>query len=159
MNTTIPQCDHVECHEEIVKKVTEEMPDEELLYDLAELFKVFGDSTRIKILYLLFESEMCVCDIAALLNMTISAISHQLRVLKQSQLVRFRREGKTVYYSLADDHVRSILAQGMDHVCELQNRQLQKSGQNQWQDQNQAVLKLMEIYLRHQVQKRHLQKS
>lgn len=118
MNTTIPQCDHVECHEEIVKKVTEEMPDEELLYDLAELFKVFGDSTRIKILYLLFESEMCVCDIAELLNMTISAISHQLRVLKQSQLVRFRREGKTVYYSLADDHVRSILAQGMDHVCE-----------------------------------------
>ena len=98
--------------------MTEEMPDEELLYDLAELFKVFGDSTRIKILYLLFESEMCVCDIAALLNMTISAISHQLRVLKQSQLVRFRREGKTVYYSLADDHVRSILAQGMDHVCE-----------------------------------------
>ncbi len=96
----------------------DQLPDEELLYDLAELFKVFGDSTRIKILYLLFESEMCVCDIAQLLNMTISAISHQLRVLKQSQLVRFRREGKTVYYSLADDHVRSILAQGMDHVCE-----------------------------------------
>ena len=94
------------------------LPDENELADLAELFKVFGDSTRIKILYLLFESEMCVCDIAALLNMTISAISHQLRVLKQSQLVRFRREGKTVYYSLADDHVRSILAQGMDHVCE-----------------------------------------
>ncbi len=118
MGITVPHCDNIEAHEEIVKKVSEVLPDEELLYDLAELFKVFGDSTRIKILYLLFESEMCVCDIAELLNMTISAISHQLRVLKQSQLVRFRREGKTVYYSLADDHVRSILAQGMDHVCE-----------------------------------------
>lgn len=118
MSTTIPHCENIEAHEEIIEKVKEQLPDEELLYDLAELFKVFGDSTRIKILYLLFESEMCVCDIAQLLNMTISAISHQLRVLKQSQLVRFRREGKTVYYSLADDHVRSILAQGMDHVCE-----------------------------------------
>lgn len=118
MTDTVPHCANVEAHQDIVNKVTEEMPDEELLYDLAELFKVFGDSTRIKILFLLFESEMCVCDIAELLHMTISAISHQLRVLKQSQLVRFRREGKTVYYSLADDHVRSILAQGMDHVCE-----------------------------------------
>lgn len=115
---SVPHCDAIETHKDIVEKVNEELPDEELLYDLAELFKVFGDSTRIKILYLLFESEMCVCDIAELLNMTISAISHQLRVLKQSQLVRFRREGKTVYYSLADDHVRSILAQGMEHVCE-----------------------------------------
>ena len=118
MTGTVPHCECIEAHEDIVEKVREVLPDEELLYDLAELFKVFGDSTRIKILYLLFESEMCVCDIAQLLNMTISAISHQLRVLKQSQLVRFRREGKTVYYSLADDHVRSILAQGMDHVCE-----------------------------------------
>lgn len=118
MGISVPHCDSIETHEEILDKVHETLPDEELLYDLAELFKVFGDSTRIKILYLLFESEMCVCDIAALLNMTISAISHQLRVLKQSQLVRFRREGKTVYYSLADDHVRSILAQGMEHVCE-----------------------------------------
>ena len=118
MSDSIPHCDCIETHQDIVNKVTEELPDEELLYDLAELFKVFGDSTRIKILYLLFESEMCVCDIAELLNLTISAISHQLRVLKQSRLVRFRREGKTVYYSLADDHVRSILAQGMEHVCE-----------------------------------------
>lgn len=102
----------------IVKKVNEQMPDEEILYDLAELFKVFGDSTRIKILYVLFESEMCVNDIATVLNMTSSAISHQLRVLKQSQLIKFRRDGKSIYYSLADDHVRTILDQGMEHICE-----------------------------------------
>lgn len=102
----------------IVKKVNERMPDEEILYDLAELFKVFGDSTRIKILYVLFESEMCVNDIATVLNMTSSAISHQLRVLKQSQLIKFRRDGKSIYYSLADDHVRTMLDQGMEHICE-----------------------------------------
>ena len=94
------------------------MPEEEILYDLAELFKIFGDSTRIKILYVLFESEMCVFDISQLLNMSMSAISHQLRILKQAQLVKFRREGKTVFYSLADDHVRTILGNGMDHICE-----------------------------------------
>lgn len=102
----------------IVKEVNEQMPDEEILYDLAELFKVFGDSTRIKILYVLFESEMCVNDIATVLNMTSSAISHQLRVLKQSQLIKFRRDGKSIYYSLADDHVRTMLDQGMEHICE-----------------------------------------
>lgn len=105
-------------HETIVNDVKEKLPAEEMLYDLAELFKVFGDSTRIKILYVLLESEMCVCDIASLLNMTQSAISHQLRVLKQSQLVKFRREGKTIFYSLADHHVVTILNQGMDHVGE-----------------------------------------
>ena len=94
------------------------MPDEEILYDLAELFKVFGDSTRIKILFVLFQSEMCVCDIAALLHMTQSAISHQLRSLKQAKLVKSRRDGKTVFYSLADGHVSTILNQGMDHVQE-----------------------------------------
>jgi ArsR family transcriptional regulator len=94
------------------------MPEEEMLYDLAELFRIFGDSTRIKILYVLFEAEMCVCDIAELLRMTQSAISHQLRVLKQSKLVKFRREGKTIYYSLADDHVRTIIGMGMEHLCE-----------------------------------------
>ena len=94
------------------------MPDEEDLYDLAELFKLFGDTTRNRILYVLFESEMCVCDIAALLNMTQSAISHQLRLLKQFKLVKNRRDGKTVYYSLADDHVRSIIGQGMEHIRE-----------------------------------------
>ena len=114
----IPQCDFLHAHPEIIEKVTEIMPDEELLYDLAELFKIFGDSTRIKILYCLFESEMCVCDIAQLLSMTTSAISHQLRLLKQSRLVKFRREGKTVFYSLADDHVRTILSMGMEHIYE-----------------------------------------
>ena len=94
------------------------MLEEELLYDLAELYKIFGDSTRIRILYALFESEMCVCDIAQLLSMTVSAISHQLRVLKNAKLVKSRRDGKTVFYSLADDHVRSIINQGMEHICE-----------------------------------------
>ena len=115
---TIERCDYIHAHEDIIAKVNENMPDEEILYDLAELFKIFGDSTRFKILYVLFESEMCVCDIAQLLNMTQSAISHQLRALKQSKLVKYRREGKTVFYSLADDHVRSILDQGMEHVAE-----------------------------------------
>ena len=94
MGDTIPNCEFMHAHEEIIEKVNASMPDEELLYDLAELYKVFGDSTRIKILYVLFESEMCVCDIAQLLNLSTSAISHQLRVLKQSQLVKFRREAK-----------------------------------------------------------------
>ena len=112
MKSEVPACEYMHAHEELVQKVKEIMPEEELLYDLAELYKVFGDSTRIKILYVLFESEMCVCDIAQLLNMNTSAISHQLRVLKQSQLVKYRREGKTVFYSLADDHVRTIINQG-----------------------------------------------
>ena len=112
------RCELVHVHEDIVKKVRAILPDEETLYDLADLFRIFADSTRIKILYLLFESEMCVCDIAQLLGMTQSAISHQLRALKQSKLVKFRRDGKTVFYSLADDHVRTILGQGMDHIEE-----------------------------------------
>lgn len=114
----LEHCEFIHAHKDIVDKVNREMPDEEILYDLAELFKIFGDSTRIKILYVLFESEMCVCDIALLLNMTQSAISHQLRALKQSKLVKYRREGKTVFYSLADGHVRTILGQGMEHVAE-----------------------------------------
>lgn len=100
------------------EQVEHDLPADETLYDLAELFKVFGDSTRIKILYALFEAEMCVCDIAELLGLTQSAISHQLRVLKNAKLVSFRREGKTVYYSLADQHVRLIIDQGMEHVLE-----------------------------------------
>lgn len=108
----------IHAHEDLVDKVNQDMPDEEILYDLAELFKIFGDSTRIKILYVLFETEMCVYDIAQLLHMTQSAISHQLRALKQSKLVKYRREGKTVFYSLADGHVRTILGQGMEHVAE-----------------------------------------
>ena len=115
----VERCEFMHAHEDIIDKVNQEMPEEEILYDLAELFKIFGDSTRIKILYVLFESEMCVCDIAQLLGMTQSAISHQLRSLKQSRLVKARREGKTVFYSLADGHVRTILDQGMEHVAEL----------------------------------------
>ncbi len=91
---------------------------EEKIEDLAELFKVFGDSTRIRILFVLFESEVCVCDLAATLNMTQSAISHQLKILKQSKLVKSRREGKSIFYSLADDHVRTIIAQGSEHIEE-----------------------------------------
>ncbi len=94
------------------------MPEEELLYDLAELYKIFGDSTRIRILYTLFEKEMCVNDIAERLSMTMSAISHQLRILKHSRLVKYRREGKTVFYALADDHVKSIIEMGIEHICE-----------------------------------------
>lgn len=115
---TIETCDSHCIHPDVVKQAYDEMPAEEHLYDLAELFKVFGDTTRIKILYVLFESEMCVCDIAEILNMTQSAISHQLRVLKQNRLVRFRREGKNIIYSLADEHVRSIINQGMEHINE-----------------------------------------
>ena len=111
-------CEEYHVHPELLAHVKLELPDEESLYDLAELFKVVGDTTRIRILYALFESEMCVCDIAELLNMSQSAISHQLRVLKQARLVRNRREGKTVYYFLADDHVRTIIGQGMEHIAE-----------------------------------------
>ena len=114
----VERCDYMHVHEDIVEQVNQNMPDEEVLYDLAELFKIFGDSTRIKILYVLSESEMCVCDIAQLLGMSQSAISHQLQVLKKSKLVKYRRKGKTVFYSLADSHVRTILGQGMEHVTE-----------------------------------------
>ena len=96
----------------------EDLPDEELLYDLADLFKVFGDPTRIRILYALSVEELCVQDIADRLSMTQSAISHQLRVLKQMSLVKFRRDGKTIFYSLADSHVATIMNQGLEHVTE-----------------------------------------
>ena len=111
-------CDGFEVHEDLLKIVNETLPEETELYDLAELFKVFGDSTRIRILYVLSQSEMCVCDIAQMLRMTQSAISHQLAVLKKSKLVKYRREGKTVFYSLSDGHVRTIIDQGMEHVSE-----------------------------------------
>ena len=94
------------------------MPEDETLYDLAELFKIFGDTTRIKILYALFEAELCVCDIAQLLRLTQTAVSHQLRVLKTNKLVKSRRDGKNIFYSLADEHVRRIIGQGMEHVTE-----------------------------------------
>lgn len=115
---TVECCDFIHAHEELVEKVRERLPGEDTLYDLTELFRIFGDSTRIRILYVLFEAEMCVCDIAALLGMTQSAISHQLRALKNARLVKSRREGKTVFYALADNHVKTIIDQGLEHVSE-----------------------------------------
>jgi len=117
-DTFLDRCDCNVIHEETVKRVMLAMPDEAELYDLAELFKVFGDLTRIKILCALNESEMCVCDLANLLSMTQSSISHQLRVLKQARLVRYRRDGKTVYYSIDDEHVRHIFDLGLVHLRE-----------------------------------------
>ena len=111
-------CESEEIHEELLKIVNETMPDETELDALAELFKVFGDPTRNRILFVLFEAEVCVCDLARALNMTQSAVSHQLRILKQSRLVKNRREGKSVFYSLADDHVRTVIAQGREHILE-----------------------------------------
>ena len=111
-------CEFMHVHEEIVKKVEGVMPDEQQLLDLSEFFKIFGDSTRIKILYVLSQSEMCVCDIATLLQMGQSAISHQLKALKNARLVKSRRDGKTVFYSLADDHVKTIIDQGLEHILE-----------------------------------------
>lgn len=114
----VEMCDYIHAHEDTVKAVKQQMPADETLYDLAELYKIFGDSTRIKILYVLLESEMCVCDISTLLGISQSAISHQLKLLKQSDLVRPRRDGKTVFYSLADDHVKTIISNGMEHISE-----------------------------------------
>lgn len=114
----IEVCDCNEIHGELLRIVNDRLPNEDSLNDLAELFKVFGDTTRIRILFVLFEAEVCVCDLAEALNMTQSAVSHQLKVLKQAKLVKNRREGKSIFYSLADDHVRAIIAQGMDHVEE-----------------------------------------
>ena len=118
INEQIECCDCNEIHEDLLKIVNDTMPEETELYDLAELFKVFGDSTRIRILFVLFEAEVCVCDLAKVLNMTQSAISHQLRILKANKLVNSRREGKSVFYSLADGHVRTIIAQGREHLEE-----------------------------------------
>ena len=114
----IESCNGNIIHEDIVVRVKDKLPAEETLYDLAELFKVFGDTTRIKIICALFESEMCVCDLSCLLNMTQSAISHQLRVLKSARLVKFRRKGKVVYYSLDDEHIKHIYDAGLNHISE-----------------------------------------
>ena len=111
-------CEEHGVHQDIIEKVSKVMPDEAVLYDAAELLKVFGDSTRIRIIFVLCQSEMCVCDIAKLLGMTQSAISHQLRVLKQARLVVSRREGKAIFYSLADSHVKTIFYHAMEHVME-----------------------------------------
>ena len=114
----MPVCACRHDHKELVASLREQTPDEATLLRLAELFKIFGDPTRIKILYALLGHEMCVCDIAQLLGMSQSSISHQLRILKQTSLVKFRRDGKMVFYSLADEHVMTILSQGFDHVTE-----------------------------------------
>lgn len=111
-------CDEKCVHPKLIKTVLDELPDEDTLYDLAELFKVFGDSTRVRILFALYESEMCVCDLTDALGMTQSAVSHQLQILRSNKLVKSRREGKQVYYSLADQHVVTIMAQGLDHILE-----------------------------------------
>ena len=111
-------CEQHEVHAELLKIINEKMPDDEKLFDLAELFKMFGDSTRMKILFVLFESEACTCDLAEVLKMTSSAISHQLKTLQRAKLVKSRRDGRTVYYSLADEHVRTIISQGMEHIEE-----------------------------------------
>lgn len=105
-------------NDDLVKKVKDKQPEDEYLYELADLFKVFGDTTRIKILYALFESELCVGDIAQVLGLSQSAVSHQLRILKDSKLVKFRRDGKSIFYSLDDEHVRNIISMGMEHVEE-----------------------------------------
>ena len=114
----VEHCECSEVHKDLVDQVMSSMPDEDELYDLAELFKVFGDSTRIRILTVLFGDEMCVCDIAEALKMNQSAVSHQLRVLKNAKLIKNRKDGKQVFYSLADDHVRTILAMGLEHIEE-----------------------------------------
>ena len=111
-------CEELLVHDQKVQEVLKEMPSEETLKELADFYKVFGDATRVKILFVLLQAEMCVCDLAETLGMTQSAISHQLRVLKQMKLVKNRREGKTVYYSLADGHIQNIISQGMEHILE-----------------------------------------
>ena len=113
-----PCCEENIVHEECVNEITSRMPDINMLYDLADLYRIFGDSTRIRILYTLFECELCVCDIAEILKMTVSAISHQLRILKTAGLVTYRRDGKSCYYSLADEHVKTIIKMGIEHISE-----------------------------------------
>ena len=118
MNNNIETCNSNIIHSDVVEEIKDRIPKDEVLYDLAEFFKVFGDSTRIKIICALFENEMCVCDLAALLGVSQSAISHQLRTLKSARLVRYRREGKVVYYSLDDDHIKHIFDEGLNHITE-----------------------------------------
>ena len=118
MENKVESCSCNIIHKDVVEEVKDKLPQEEILYDLSELFKVFGDSTRIKIICSLFESEMCVCDLSALLNISQSAISHQLRVLKSARLVKFRRAGKVIYYSLDDEHIKQIFDAGLHHITE-----------------------------------------
>ena len=114
----IESCSFLCVHEDVVEQVQRSLPEMTHLLRLADLFKTFGDGTRVRILYVLLEAEVCVCDLATLLGMTQSAVSHQLRILKEARLIKARRDGKTVFYSLADDHVATLLKQGMEHICE-----------------------------------------
>ena len=114
----IETCESEIIHEDTVKKVKATFPKDEMVFDLADFYKIFGDTTRVKILYALDKSELCVCDISALLGMSVSAVSHQLRALRESDLVRTKRDGKVIYYSLADEHVKSILECGIEHISE-----------------------------------------
>ena len=118
MEKKLPACEGTIIHKEVVEEIKTKIPEEEVLYELGDFFKLLGDSTRIKILSAHFHSEMCVCDIASLFDMTQSAISHQLRVLKQGRLVKYRKSGKVVYYSLDDEHVKEIVEQGLNHITE-----------------------------------------
>ncbi|MCQ2576830.1 MAG: metalloregulator ArsR/SmtB family transcription factor [Treponema sp.] len=116
-------CDCEVIHDDVVAEVKNQFPADETLFDIADFFKIFGDTTRVKILYALDKHDLCVCDISTLLNMTISAVSHQLKVLRENNLVKTRREGKVVFYSLADDHVKEIIECGMEHVLEIKNEE------------------------------------
>lgn len=118
MENDAPHCEFMRVHADTVDRITSTMPDEDTLIDLSELFKVFGDSTRIKILTALSHGELCVCDLSKLVGMTSSAVSHQLKILRSAKLVSCRRDGKTVFYALADDHVTTIIRQGLEHVNE-----------------------------------------
>lgn len=120
MKKAIEACECEIIHEDIVKAVRKTFPKDEMIFDLADFYKIFGDTTRVKILYALDKSELCVCDISALLGMSVSAVSHQLKILRDSNLVKTKREGKVIYYSLSDDHVKSILECGMEHISELE---------------------------------------
>ena len=115
-NAPVCKCEHT--HTELVSKRRAEMPSPELLYDLADFFKIFGDSTRMSILFAIDREPMCVCDIAELLKMTKSAVSHQLKILRQSALVTYKKSGKNVFYMLADDHVRDIIEKALEHIKE-----------------------------------------
>ena len=114
----IPECECEELHGEVIEKKRSSMPELGTLYDLADFFKIFGDSTRMSILFAIDGEPLCVCDIAELLGMTKSAVSHQLKILRQSDLITYRKSGKNVFYTLADDHVRDIIEKALEHIKE-----------------------------------------
>ena len=115
---TVDTCENEVIHEDIVNRVQKMFPADEVLFDLSDFYKIFGDTTRVKILYALDKSDLCVCDISALLGMSVSAVSHQLKVLREAKLVKTERDGKVIYYSLSDDHVKRILECGLEHILE-----------------------------------------